>query len=92
MSRPDSRELVSTEHLEQTFRAMYPRATDQEIAALMAAFLEEVPAHAVLDDGGLAPADAIEDSWAEMVDAWIGKLKEFAGDAYPPEKLRGGRM
>jgi len=50
----------------------------------MAAFLEEVPAQAVLDDGGLTRAEAIEEGWRERVAAWIGELKKFAGDAYPP--------
>ena len=84
MRQSDTPKLVTTEDLEQMFRRKYPRATDQQIAALMAAFLEEVPAQAVLDDGGLTRADAIEEGWSETVAAWIAELKDFAGDAYPP--------
>jgi hypothetical protein len=84
MGQSDNPKLVTTEDLEQVFRGKYPKATDQQIAALMAAFLEEVPAQAVLDDGGLTRADAIEEGWRETVAAWIGELKKFAGDAYPP--------
>jgi len=84
MRQSDTPKLVTTEDLEQMFRRKYPRATDQQIAALMAAFLEEVPAQAVLDDGGLTRADAIEEGWSETVAAWITELKDFAGDAYPP--------
>jgi len=86
MGRSDNPDLVTTEDLEQYFREKYPRATDQQIAALMAAFLEEVAAQALLDDGGLTRADAIEDGWREAVAAWIGELKEFAGNAYPPRR------
>ena len=82
-----SEELVTTEDLEQVFRDTYPSATDQEIAALMAAFLEELPAQAVLDDGGLTRADAIEEGWSDQRAAWIDELKKFAGDAYPPQTL-----
>ncbi len=67
MRQSDKPKLVTTEDLEQMFRRKYPRATDQQIAALMAAFLEEVPAQAVLDDGGLTRADAIEEGWRETV-------------------------
>jgi hypothetical protein len=86
MGRSDNPDLVTTEDLEQYFRETYPRATDQEIAALMAEFLEEVAAQALLDDGGLTRADAIEDGWREAVAGWIGELKEFAGNAYPPRR------
>jgi len=86
-----SDKLVTTEDLEQWFRDAYPSATDQDIAALMAAYLEEVPAQAVLDDGGLGSADAIQDGWPEERAAWIRELKEFAGDAYPPHALRRRR-
>jgi len=86
MGRSDNPDLVTTEDLEQYFREKYPRATDQQIAALMAEFLEEVAAQALLDDGGLTRADAIEDGWREAVAAWIGELKEFAGNAYPPRR------
>ena len=79
-----SDEPVTTDDLEQYFRGLFPSATDEEIAALMAAFLEEVPAHAVLDDGSLGSADAIQDGWPEELARWIRELKEFAGDAYPP--------
>ena len=84
MRPSDNPRLVTTEDLEQMFRRIFLRATDQRIAALMAAFLEEVPAETVLDDGGLARADAIDEGWRERVAAWIGELKKFAGDAYPP--------
>ena len=86
-----SDKLVTSEDLEQWFRDTYPGATDQDIAAFMAAFLEEVPAQAVLDDGGLTRADAIEESWPEKRAAWIDELKKFAGDAYPPQTLRRAR-
>ena len=86
MGRSDNPDLVTTEDLEQYFREKYPRATDQQIAALMAEFLEEVAAQALLDDGGLTRADAIKDGWREAVAAWIGELKEFAGNAYPPRR------
>jgi len=84
MRPSDDSEWVTPEDLEQVFRRNYPRATDQQIAALMAAFLEEVPAQAVLDDGGSPRADAIEEDWPEAVAAWVDELKKFAGDAYPP--------
>ena len=92
MGRSDQLGLVTPENLEQVFRDMYPTATDEQIAALMAAFLEEVPAQAVLDDGGLTRADAIDAGWSEALAAWIGELKEFAGDAYPPREWRRGRQ
>ena len=92
MGRSDQLGLVTPENLEQVFRDMYPTATDEQIAALMAAFLEEVPAQAVLDDGGLTRADAIDEGWREALAAWIGELKEFAGDAYPPEASRRPRQ
>jgi hypothetical protein len=79
MRRSDDQRLVTTDDLEQTFRGMYPKATDQQIAALMAAFLEEVPAQAVLDDGDLTPADAIEEGWREKVAACIDELTKFPG-------------
>lgn len=84
MGNNDHSELYTTMDLEEAFRGKCPMATDQQIASLMAAFLEEVPGQAVLDDGGLTRADAVEEGWAEAVAAWIRELKKFAGDAYPP--------
>ncbi|NUZ09119.1 hypothetical protein [Piscinibacter koreensis] len=84
MGKTDQSDLLTTEDLEEAFRSKYPSATDQQIAALMAAFLEEVPGQAVLDDGGFTGADAIGEGWPDALAAWIRELKEFAGDAYPP--------
>ncbi|HJV96742.1 MAG TPA: hypothetical protein VJ608_11925 [Albitalea sp.] len=79
--------LVTTEELEDAFRSMYPAASDQELAARMACFLEEVPAKTVLDDGALTQAGT-DDEWRAALQEWIARLKELAGNAYPPTPTR----
>lgn len=83
---PSQDGLLDAEDLRSAFEAQFPDADDQEIAALMAAFLEDVPAVTTTDDGAhVAQTDPAEQA---AIQSWIADLKAFAGNAYPPHSER----
>ncbi|RTL35470.1 MAG: hypothetical protein EKK53_24260 [Burkholderiales bacterium] len=86
MPTPRHEGLYDAQDLLGAFHAQFPDANDQEIAALLAAFLEDVSPVTTTDDGlEVEQTDADE---LAAVRAWISELKAFAGDAYPPHRDR----
>ena len=76
---------IGLDELRATIEGMMPGASQQQVAATMAVFLEEQPPDFVMSDDGVPVVPTDESFTAEEIanyNAYIAKLKEFAGEEY----------
>ena len=83
---PPSENPVEADELYGLFRQNFPFASEQEIAALVAQFVESVPPTVTVTDDGAVLPNSHEPPEEEVNRLeWLGRLREFAGDAYPAD-------